>query len=80
MSDSICWLVTVLCEASHTLLRCALKVKGDALPGDCWQYPMEPENRKAIHAMLPAHVRECGPVVDVLEIFEVHVADGEGRP
>ena len=71
MSDSICWLVTVLYEQRKTLLRCAMKAKHDAMPGDCWQYPMEPENRAAIHALLPMHVRSCGPVVDVQEIFEV---------
>jgi hypothetical protein len=70
MGDDINWLVTVL--YGDTLLRCALQVKRDALPGDCAEYPMEPENRKAIHALLPLHVQTCGPIVAVDELFEVH--------
>jgi hypothetical protein len=79
MNDSICWLVTVLYERRKTLLRCALKVKRNDLPGEWWcgSHPMEPENRAAIHALLPAHVRECGPVVDVQEIFEVWDLSGK---
>ena len=75
MSDDINWLVTVL--YGDTLLRCALQVKRDALPGDCAEYPMEPENRKAIHALLPLHVQTCGPIVAVDELFEVHIANKE---
>lgn len=73
MGDDINWLVTVL--YGDTLLRCALQVKRDALPGDCAEYPMEPENRKAIHALLPLHVQTCGPIVAVEELFEVHIAN-----
>lgn len=71
MNDEICWLVTVL--YCGTLIQCAIKVKRDALPYDCIEYPMEPENRKRIHALLPLHVQTCGPIVEVQEIFEVHV-------
>lgn len=73
MGDDINWLVTVL--YGDTLLQCALQVKRDALPGDCAEYPMEPENRKAIHALLPLHVQTCGPIVAVDELFEVHIAN-----
>ena len=75
MGDDISWLVTVL--YGDTLLRCALKAKRATLPGDCAEYPMEPENRKAIHALLPLHVQECGPIVAIEEIFEVHVTNKE---
>lgn len=71
--DDINWLVTVL--YGDTLLRCALKVKRDAVPDDCAEYPMEPENRKAIHALLPLHVQTCGPIVEVEDLFEVHITD-----
>lgn len=73
MDDNVNWLVTVLYHDS--LLKCALQVKRDALPGDCAEYPMEPENRKAIHALLPLHVRECGIVVAVEEIFDIHIRE-----
>jgi hypothetical protein len=74
MGDDICWLVTVL--YGETLIRCALKVKRDDLPSDCAEHPMEPENRCVIRALLPLHVQTCGPVVDVQDLFEVHIANG----
>ena len=73
MDDNINLLITIL--NGNTLLRCALQVKRDALPGDCVNYPMDPENRKAIHALLPLHVQSCGPIVAVEDLFEVHVAN-----
>ena len=73
MGDDICWLVTVM--YGETLIRCALKAKREDLPGDCAEYPMEPENRRAIHALLPLHVQTCGPVVDVQNLFDVHIAN-----
>ena len=73
MGTDICWLVTVLC--GDTLLRCAVKVPRTAVACDCWEYPMEPENRKVIHALLPLHVQSCGPIVAVEELFEVHIAN-----
>lgn len=75
MNDDINWLVTVL--YGDTLLRCALQVKRNGLSSDCIEYPMEPENRKAIHALLPLHVQSCGPVVAVDELFEIHIVDKE---
>ena len=77
MHDDMNWLITVL--YGDMLLRCALQVKRDALPGDCAEYPMEPENRKAIHALLPLHVQTCGPIVAVDELFEVHIANAEAQ-
>jgi hypothetical protein len=78
MNDELNWLITVL--YGDTLLRCALQVKRDALPGDCAEYPMEPENRRAIHALLPLHVQSCGPIVEVEDLFEVHVANNARLP
>lgn len=74
MSDYICFLVTVLCECSGTTLDCALKVKRDCFQGDMASFPMEPESREFIHGLLPLHVRECGPVVNVRDLYEVHSA------
>jgi len=74
MSNYICWLITILYEG--TLMRCALKIDKWSLPEgrieDITNYPMEPENRELIHSRLPEHVRSCGPIVAIEEIFEVH--------
>lgn len=67
MSDYICFLVTVLYD--QRLLRCALKVKRDRLPFDVDNYPMEYSDQ--IHKMLPMHVRSCGPIVEIEDLFEV---------
>ncbi len=75
MGDQVCFLISILYEG--TLLKCALKVSSDALPGDCAEYPMEPENREILHGLLPLHVRECGPIVNVEPIFEVIVIKGK---
>lgn len=69
MSDDVNFLLTIL--YGDTLLRCALKVKRDSLPGDAAEYPMEPENRAALHKRLPLHVRSCGPIVAVETLFEI---------
>lgn len=69
MNDDICWLVTVL-YCGHTL-QCAIKVKRDMVTDNCVRYPLEPKNRELIHALLPAHIRSCGPVIDVHELFDI---------
>lgn len=70
MSNYICYLITIL--EGDTLLECALKLNRDLLKGDCEEYPMEPENRKQLHDLLPENVRHIGKIVAVKEIFEVH--------
>jgi|APTNR8051073442_1049403.scaffolds.fasta_scaffold23322_4 hypothetical protein len=78
MSDEICFLIVLLYtwpDGQQVLERCAMKCSRDALPHDCVEYPMEPENRKALHALLPEHVSSMGPIVDVQVIFDVHVAN-----
>ena len=75
MPNYACFLITILYE--RALMRCALRVPKLKISGDCEEYPMEPENRKAIHALLPLHVQECGPIVAIEEIFEVHVTNKE---
>ena len=77
MGNAINWLITIL--YGDTLLRCALQVRRDSLPGDCAMYPMEPENRRFIHTLLPTHVQSCGQIVEVENLFEVHVADAGQR-
>lgn len=55
----------------NELLRCGLKVDTRKLPKDCIQYWAEPENRSILWEMLPEHVRSCGNIVEVEEIFEI---------
>lgn len=72
MNNDICFLITVLYQSAGTTIDCAIKINRDKLTGDCAEYPMEPENRKKLHSILPMHVRSCGPIIKVEEIFEVH--------
>lgn len=71
MGSHICFLITIL--YGNELLKCALKIEGDTLTGDCAEYPMEPENREMLHDLLPLHVKECGPIVAIEKLFEVYV-------
>lgn len=72
MSNEVCFLITVYYKAIEATLQCALKVKRDKLTGDCEDYPMEPENRAQLYALLPDNVRSEGPIIAVDKIFEVH--------
>lgn len=72
MDEYAKFLIWVFYEEFGTTLECALKVKRSDLPGDCAKYPMEPENRAALHALLPLHVRSAGPICRVEHIFEIH--------
>jgi len=69
MSPDVCWLVTLL--YGDSLIRCALKVARSRLFGSVYEFPMEPENRAFIHTLLPEHVRSCGEIVEIQEIFEI---------
>ncbi len=69
MSDEVTFLITILYEGG--LLQCALKVPGDTFSDDVFAFPLEPENKDAIHAVLPEHIKSCGPIVAVEQIFDV---------
>jgi len=71
MGNETCFLITIL--ADDQLLRCALRIPNEEIPGDVGEYPMEPENKLFLHSMLPDYVRKWGPVVAVENIFSVHV-------
>ncbi len=73
MGSQVCFLISILYEGS--LLKCALKVRHDALSEDCIDNPMEPENRKTLRDLLPFHVKACGPIVDAEPLFEVIVIE-----
>ena len=56
------------------VLKCALKVPREAVQTETIKYPMERGSRMELHALLPEHVRTCGPIVGVsTELFEVTV-------
>jgi hypothetical protein len=77
MNDDVNLLVTIYYGDgyNHKLITCAMKCKTGLNPGelppDCLEDPMEPLNSQAIHSLLPEHVRSCGPIVAVKQIFEV---------
>jgi len=73
MSDDICFLITIL--QGDALVKCALKCKRNLLSEDIILYPLEPESRKAIHKLLPWHVRRFGPIVEIEELFEVEIKE-----
>lgn len=73
MSDHFCFLITILYKKE--LLRCAFGVKSDLIPLDCQEYPMKPKNRKILHEMLPLHVRSCGPIVEIVQIFDIAILE-----
>ncbi len=71
MDEHICFLITLL--YGNQLIKCALKVKANDIDTECAIHPMESECREVLHGLLPLHVRELGPIVNVDEIFEVEV-------
>lgn len=71
MSDYLCYLVSILYEGS--LIRAAIQIPNAMLTMDERDYPMEHEARTKIHSMLPLHVRSCGPIVDITDLFAVSV-------
>lgn len=69
MSNYVCLLVTVYYESERTLLRCAIKVMRRDDDGIDWEYPMM--SRDKLREILPFHVKSCGPIVGIDEIFEI---------
>ena len=63
MGNDICFLITIFDGVG--LLRCALKINKEELGNDVCEYPMEPENMKIIHALLPEDIINLGHIVDV---------------
>jgi len=71
MSDYICFLITLFYRSAEVTLECALKVNTDRLSEDCITYPMKPEHKEYLHSLLPLHVRNRGPIVNIQQIFEI---------
>ena len=83
MSEWRHFLITVLNKDSlgYRLFRCALAIHCNDLTEGMEKHYMEPENREKFHALLPLHVRECGPIVDIDPeiLFEVHIVPHEEK-
>lgn len=73
MSNYVTFLITLFYASEETAVEVVLKTRSDALEGDCADYPMEPENKAQIHALLPEHVRSIGPIIGVRRIFELTI-------
>ncbi len=73
MSDQLSFLITLLYHGE--LLRCALKVPQEVMPSDWHEHPMASDCLAVLLGRLPLHVRLLGPIVEVQEIFEVHVCN-----
>lgn len=73
MSQYISFLVTVL--YGDRLIKCAIRIDKTVNGGSWLDYPMEHDSREKLHAMLPLHVRSCGPIVGVEEIFDVSICN-----
>ena len=73
MIEGISWLVTIM--YGQRLLRCALKIPCTSVSDRCLECPMDLSSRKEIHAHLPPRVRECGPIVEVERLFDIHIAN-----
>ena len=69
MSNDAYLLITLFYEES--MLRVAIKVPEGALADEVFSFPMEPENKARIFALLPLHVRSCGPIINVEQIFDI---------
>lgn len=73
LGNQVSLLITLLYDG--TLLQCAIKIDDSTLSDDFYLAFMEIENREAIHALLPLHIRNCGPIVDVKIIFDVWIKE-----
>ena len=73
MSDQLSFLITLLYDGG--LLRCALKVPQEVMPSDWFERPMASECLAVLQGRLPLHVQSLGPIVEVQEIFNIHVCN-----
>jgi len=70
MNDNINWLVTIL--YNQELVRIAFQCKPKDLPPHVREHPMAIDSRAIIRNLLPHHIKSCGPIVDIEELFDVH--------
>lgn len=69
MNGDICLLVRVLCKSQNSILACALRISQDSLSEAAINYPND--EKEEIFELLPLHVKSCGPVIQVEQLFEV---------
>lgn len=69
MSDELCFLLLIL--HGDEIMKVSFKCKRDKLPPDAIEYYME--YRDKVRALLPEHIREVGPIIDMEPIFDVVV-------
>lgn len=70
ISKNISFLITL--SDGNESIRCALKTTEDNLLKYGVKYPMEENNKKHLHSLLPGHVRTYGKIVGIEEIFDVY--------
>ena len=75
MSDYFCYLITVLYESEKSLITCALKIHESLLSDAAKEFPED--ERLEFYELLPRHVKSCGPIVNIEQLFEVHIASTE---
>lgn len=71
MDNSTNLLVTVYYEFDKSLIKCAVKFQARGFEYEFWR---ETENLRILNEYLPLHVRSCGPIVNVEQIFEVSIS------
>jgi len=69
MNNQISLLITIF--NGDFLVRAALKVNRNEITDDALQYPLEPESQQEIKKKLWGHMRDIGPIVEVMQIFDV---------
>lgn len=69
MNNELSLLVSVVLDGKY-LIKTAIKVDGEVFTDN---YYLEEDNKKKLSELLPEHCR--GKIVEVVEIFEVRVAE-----
>jgi len=64
MSDEVALLLTILYD--DDILRVAIKIKRDRLPDEYYA-----EHKELIRSWLPEHIKSCGPIIHVEDIFDL---------
>ena len=78
MGNWIYLLVTVFYESGQNLTRAAIALNRETMDqelADQLEWFGEPKTLEMVHALLPLHVRNMGPVVQVEQIFCIETDD-----
>ncbi len=66
-------LVTVFYESQRQLIKCALGITKEQAWKIEGRHLESNEVKGLVNSFLPLHVKSCGPVVHVEDIFEIHL-------